>query len=102
MNSSSKPESGPERHRALWAFGTLAVLRMDGNHSEDEIAQKLGFGSVEAMRIQLEGWGVPTWMLDEAPTKAHSAVERGRKARRLRRGDAAVAELPAAGDAAEL
>ena len=46
MNSSSKPESGPERHRALRAFGTLAVLRMDGNHSEDEIAQKLGFGSV--------------------------------------------------------
>jgi hypothetical protein len=45
----------------------LAFLRLDRSYSEDEVAQKLGFGSVEAMRIQLKRWGVPEWMLDEAP-----------------------------------
>src|SRR5215204_5391995 len=55
-------------------FGILAVLRLDRSCSEDEVAQKLGFGSVEARRIQLKHWGVPEWMLDEAPANERSAV----------------------------
>src|SRR5215212_1014001 len=102
MNSLPEPASGAERRQALEALGMLAFLRLDRRYSEDEVAQKLGFGSVEAMHMQLKRWGVPEWMLDEAPANERSAVERRRKARRSRHGDAALAELPAAGDAAEL
>jgi hypothetical protein len=102
MNSLPEPASSAERRQALQALGMLAFLRLDRSYSEDEVAQKLGFGSVEAMRIQLKRRGVPEWMLDEAPANERSAVERRRKARRSRYGDGASAELPAAGDAAEL
>ena len=81
MNSLPEPASGAERRQALEALGMLAFLRLDRSYSEDEVAQKLGFGSVEAMRIQLKRWGVPEWMLDEAPANERSAVERRRKAR---------------------
>src|SRR5215204_4832951 len=74
MNSLPQPASGPERRQALETFGILAVLRLDRSCSEDEVAQKLGFGSVEARRIQLKHWGVPEWMLDEAPANERSAV----------------------------
>src|SRR5215208_3831528 len=74
MNSLPQPASGPERRQALETFGILAVLRLDRSCSEDEVAQKLGFGSVEARRIQLKHSGVPEWMLDEAPANERSAV----------------------------
>jgi hypothetical protein len=102
MNSLPEPASGAERRRALEVLGMLAFLRLDRGYSEDEVAQKLGLGSVEAMRIQLKRWGVLEWRLDEVPANERSAVERRRKARRSRYGDGALAELPAAGDAAEL
>src|ERR671910_502476 len=102
MNSLPEPASGAERRQALEALGMLAFLRLDRGYSEDEVAEKLGFGSVEAMRIQLKRWGAPEWMLAEAPANERSAGERRRKARRSRHGDAALAELPAAGDATEL
>src|SRR5215212_4172704 len=74
MNSLPQPASGPERRQALETFGILAVLRLDRSCSEDEVAQKVGFGSVEARRIQLKHWGVPEWMMDEAPANERSAV----------------------------
>ena len=102
MSRLPEPASGADRRQALQVLGTLAVLRLDRGYSEDEVAQKLGFGSVEAMHMQLKRWGVPEWMLAEAPANERSAVERRRKARRSRHGDVALAELPAAGDATEL
>src|SRR5215203_1115216 len=74
MNSLPQPASGPERRQALETFGILAVLRLDRSCSEDEVAQKLGFGSVEARRIQLKHSGVPECMLDEAAANERSAV----------------------------
>jgi hypothetical protein len=51
--------SGPERRRAIEAVGRLAVLRIKGNYTEAEIAQKLGFSSPDVMRIQLRNWDLP-------------------------------------------
>jgi hypothetical protein len=36
----------------------VCVLRGEGTYSEEKIAEKVGFGSVEAMHTQLGNWGL--------------------------------------------
>ena len=76
---------------------SFTTLKLRGGISDDEIADKLGFGSAEALHIQLTNWQLPAWMLNRAPAK-----ERPRKARRPRGGGGTSSELPSAGDATEL
>jgi hypothetical protein len=61
---------------------------------EGEIASKLGFGSAEAMHVQLKNWGLPGLLRERT-----IEPERGRRARTAR--EEAV-ELPSAYDAAAL
>jgi hypothetical protein len=49
----------------------LCVQRQRGT-SEEQIAEQLGFGSVEDMRIQLENWDLPEWL-----TRGNFGGERG-------------------------
>jgi hypothetical protein len=51
--------AGPARKDAYSKVARVLVARMDGSYSEKEIAQKAGFGSVEAMHMQLGNWGLP-------------------------------------------
>lgn len=46
----------------------LCDLRLEGTHSEDEIAKQLEFGSSEAMRVQLENWGLSGLLRDTGGT----------------------------------
>jgi hypothetical protein len=49
-------ESG--RRDALVKIGLLCKLRSEARYSEEEIAEMLDFGSVEAMHTQLGNWGL--------------------------------------------
>jgi hypothetical protein len=51
-----------ERERALWVVPRIAVLRGKGGYSEQEIAEKAGFNSVEHMQQQCKRWGLPAWL----------------------------------------
>jgi hypothetical protein len=61
--------------------------------------EKLGFGSVEAMRTQLGNWGIPSWAVDEGPNIDSTKDNRERKARR---GTGERVELPPAKEAMPL
>ena len=89
--------SGPERKRALEAVGLLAVLRLRGDFTEEEIARRLGFSSPEVMRIQLRNWELPRWLTGDPEDETD--VEPKRKAR----GDEGdLVELPPARNALPL
>jgi hypothetical protein len=95
-------QSNPERQRALDVIAKLCMLRQKpAAYSEEDIAEKLGFGSVEAMHTQLERWGVPEWMRRDPRRGDERAAEGPRKRRRQARGTGA-AELPRAREALPL
>ncbi len=91
-----------ERKKALWAAGVVSVLRGRGGHSEEEIAAKARFDSVEHMQWQLERWGLPEWLVREdlavegpRPASPSASVRRAR-------GSGPAKQLPPASNAAPL
>jgi hypothetical protein len=81
--------SNLERQRALDVTAMLAYLRREGKYSEEKIAQKLGFGSLEAMRIQLRNWELPRWLTGSLEDKTS-----GKPKRKAREGKGDIVELP--------
>ncbi len=73
--------------RAQWVVATVAALRGRGGYGEDEIAEKVGFGSAEALRAQLAGWGMPAWFLGSA------GAPRGRSPPNARREGLSIGRL---------
>lgn len=49
---------GTWRRQAYLRIKRFCELRLRGDLSENDIAEELGFGSHEAMRIQLKNWGL--------------------------------------------
>ena len=84
--------SESRRREAYKGIKEFCKLRLQGDLSENEIAKELGFRSTEAMRIQLNNWGLSNLMV------APDAGEKRRKAQDS--GD--VERLPAAGQAERL
>jgi hypothetical protein len=77
-------------------IGRLCALRArGGGYSEDEVAEKAGFGSAEAMYQQLKVWGLAGLL----PGSTSSEVDYERKARR---GDGQRQDLPPAAGARRL
>ena len=87
--------SGPARRTAYQTIKELCFLRLEGVLSKDQIATKLGFGSAEALQIQLKNWGIPDWMIE---AQADKEEEKKRKAR----STGNVKDLPSAGRAVSL
>jgi hypothetical protein len=59
--------SAAERERAV-RFITLAYyLRENEGKSDDQVAEKLGFGSAEAMIRQFRNWDFPDWLVHSKP-----------------------------------
>jgi hypothetical protein len=56
--------SGPERQRAYETVALLCSLRLRG-YTDEQIYEKLHFGSVEAMHQQLTNWQLPGLLLTE-------------------------------------
>jgi hypothetical protein len=67
--------SKQDRNRALDVLAVWCILQSRGLEPDQDNLEKLGFGSVEAIRTQLGIWGVPDWVTQE------SSAENGRKAR---------------------
>jgi hypothetical protein len=89
--------SNLERQRALDVTAKLAYLRRESMYSEEEIAQKLGFGSLEAMRIQLRNWELPKWLMGGLEDETS-----GKAKRKAREGKGDIVELPPASNALPL
>ena len=88
--------SGPQYQDALLRIGLLCELRRR-KVPEQEVAEKLGFGGVGAMHVQLANWGLPRWLIGKVPGSESDKTER--------RGMTATeepAELPPAYDALPL
>jgi hypothetical protein len=88
--------SGPQYQDALLRIEMLCELRRR-NVPEEEVAEKLQFGGVEAMHVQLANWGLPRWLIGEAPSSESDKSER--RARTTRNEPV---ELPSAYDALPL
>ena len=73
--------SGPQRKAALRKIVMLAYLRTTDDLSEEQIADKVGFGSPEAMDRQLKSWS-----LQELLWGGLSAGERTDRERKARQG----------------
>jgi hypothetical protein len=56
--------------------GLLCRLRYEGRKSDEEIAEQLRFDSAEDMRIQLNDWDVPAWLVGKAPGSESDKTER--------------------------
>ncbi len=89
---------GQEQQRAFLIVELLCKLRRKGGLSEDEIAAELGFGSAEAMRIQLKNWSLPDWLTGDAPKSS----EPDKPARDAQTASEEPTELPPAYGAALL
>jgi hypothetical protein len=91
-----------DRERALRAVALCCISQAQGIELEQHIIENLGFGSTEAMRIQLGNWDVPSWITQGEPAaekpKAPKSPPRERKAR----SSGPVTELPPANAAAPL
>ena len=96
-------QSSPERQRALNVIAILCLLwQKPDEYSEEDIAEKMGFGSAEAMHTQLKHWGVPEWMRRHPRSGDERATELPKKRRRQARGTGDAEELPWAKEALPL
>jgi len=95
--------SGPERQRALQVIAGFCVLQAQPDkYSEKDIAEKLGFGSVEAMHTQLENWEIPEWLGRDLQRGSEHATESPKKRKRQARGTGDAEEVPRAREALSL
>jgi hypothetical protein len=79
------------------------LLRSTGAYSEDELAQKAGFGSAEGMYRQLESWGLSGLLPSGENSQAVvSGTAKSSGERKPRKGGGEVVELPPAANAAPL
>ena len=91
----------PRDRNPYRTVGILCVLR-DKGVSDEEIAKKLHFNSAEAMRLQLEKWRLPEWLVGRE-SKANSKAEKTtKKGVHRSRGLGQAKELPSAGNATPL
>src|SRR5918994_768819 len=76
--------SRQDRDRAIWAVAFWCISQLPDREPDQRVVENLGFGSVEAMRKQLENWGLPEWLLLEAES-SKARVVKGRGNERKRR-----------------
>src|SRR5215211_8825384 len=93
--------SGQEDRDANWTVGMLGTLRWKGGYSDEDIAEKLHFDTVEDMRTQLRNWDLPGWLFGEEP-ETNPTKQTRKKGDYRARNLALVTELPPAGNATGL
>jgi hypothetical protein len=85
-----------EHRKPYLIVGLLCQLRYAGKHSDEEIAEKLGFENVEQMQSQLESWNIPRWLIGEKKAAAF-VKRRNNSATRQARRSGPSTDLPPAG-----
>jgi len=93
---------GAARKEAYMKIEALCYLRGRKKYSERQIAEKAGFGGVEAMHHQLETWGLTGLLPFEKPQATSKKRVAGTKPERKARNLGPRKELPSAGNAAPL
>jgi hypothetical protein len=86
--------SNQERVRALQALGVWCQMKLTGTEPTKAVLDSLNFNSIEGMKIQLNNWGAPDWVLQEEPS--------GENRRKARSGSGQRQELPPADEATPL
>jgi len=71
--------SATERDRAVRCIALAYLLSDKQNKSDDQVAEKLGFGSAEAMIHQFRQWGFPDWLVSSNPPEPDRPKRRPRK-----------------------
>jgi hypothetical protein len=94
--------SEASRREALLKIALLCKLRSEARYSEEEIAEKLGFGSVEAFRIQLGHWQLPEWIGSGGHTAREKVAQEKRQPSRRGRSSGQAEEIPSGQAAAQL
>ena len=79
---------------AFWCFYAL-----EDEEPDDSVLEKLGFGSVEAMRIQLGNWEVPDWATEKTPTVKDAKAPTHAPGEKKARGSGEITDLPPAANA---
>ena len=78
------------------------MAQAQGIELRQDIVEDLGFGSAEAMRIQLGNWDVPDWVTQGEPQAEKPKSPKPAPAVRKARSSGPVVELPSAVEAAPL
>jgi hypothetical protein len=85
-----------------WTVGMLCFLREQGGYSDEGIARRLHFDSVEDMRAQLRRWVRSDWLVG-GESQINLTKDKGRKESTPRwRSLGSAKELPPAGNATAL
>src|SRR5215204_1724425 len=71
--------SAAEQERAGRCIALTYLLRYWEGKSDDQIAEKLGFGSAEAMLHQFRNWGFPDWLVSSKPPEPDRPKRQPRK-----------------------
>ena len=94
--------SRAERIRALQTLGLWCQRELTGTEPPEEYLKALGFGSIEAMRIQLGNWGIPEFITQGEPVAERPKTPKSAPPPRKGRSSGPVTELPPAKAAAPL
>ena len=89
----------PDRQRMLKALAFWCFYALEDEEPDDSVLEKLGFGSVEAMRIQLGNWEVPDWATEKTPTVKDAKALTHAPGEKKARGSGEITDLPPAANA---
>src|SRR5215203_5294241 len=91
--------STKEQERAIREATLVWHLRNNERASAEQIAERLEYGSVEALRGQLKNWGLPDWVLGEESETNRTKKKGRKKSAPLVRDLGPTKGLPPAGNA---
>jgi hypothetical protein len=94
--------STKEQERAIREATLVWHLRNNERASAEQIAERLEYGSVEALRGQLKNWGLPDWVLGEESETTRTKKKGRKKNAPLVRDLGPAKGLPPAGNATPL
>jgi hypothetical protein len=89
----------PDRQRMLKALAFWCFYALEDEEPDDSVLEKLGFGSVNAMRIQLGNWEVPDWVTEKTPTVKDAKAPTHAPGEKKARGSGEITDLPPAANA---
>jgi hypothetical protein len=94
--------STKEQERAIREATLVWHLRNNERASAEQIAERLSYGSVEALRRQLKNWGLPDWVLGEESESRPAKKELPKTLPQRLRDVGPRKDLPPAANAADL
>jgi hypothetical protein len=94
--------STKEQERAIREATLVWHLRNNERASAEQIAKRLEYGSVEALRRQLKNWGLPDWVLGEESESRPAKKELPKTLPQRLRDVGPRKDLPPAANAADL